>query len=124
MPKYKTLDVWHSSKTIVQQVYQLTQCFPVEEKYVMVAQIKRAAISVAANLAEGFGRKYKSESVNFFFISRGSLYEVDALLDLAEVNGFLPTDALDSTRKVIEKCLILLNGLIRYYTDANLRSAK
>jgi four helix bundle protein len=124
MPKYKTLDVWHSSRAIVRQVYQLTQCFPIEEKYILVAQIKRAAISVAANLAEGFGRKYKSDSINFFFISRGSLYELDALLDLAEVNGLVTTDALDSTRKEIQKCLKLLNGLIRYYTDANLRSAR
>lgn len=96
---------------LVRVVYALTRDFPAEEQYGLTNQIRRAAISVPANIAEGAARGSKADFVRFLRISRGSLVELDTLLWLAMDLGF--THDIGSHRAALEACFAKLNGLIR-----------
>lgn len=69
---HKKLDVWKKSMEIVVGLYELTRNFPTEEKYVLTDQIRRSAISIPSNIAEGAGRQTKKEFINFLHIAQGS----------------------------------------------------
>src|SRR5205809_5018117 len=77
------LEVFQVSKKFVLECYKQTKLFPSEEKYAMIQQIRRAALSVHLNIAEGCSRKSEGERKRFFEISRGSVIEVDAAIDIA-----------------------------------------
>lgn len=77
---HKDLDVWKISLDMVDSVYDLTLQLPDSEKYGIISQMKRAAVSIPANIAEGFGRKSDKELLNFLNIARGSLSELDTYL--------------------------------------------
>lgn len=74
---YKDLDVWIKSRAFVKEVHLFTKDFPKDETYGLVSQMRRSAISIPSNIAEGYGRQYKKESIHFFQIARGSLYELE-----------------------------------------------
>ena len=80
---YKELDVWLKSRSLVKDVYLITQSFPKEELYGLVSQMRRCAVSIPSNIAEGYGRQYKKETIQFFHIARGSLYELETQLFIA-----------------------------------------
>ena len=77
MGSYKDLDAWKNAMQLVKEVYLLTKKFPKEEMYALTSQAKRAAVSVPSNIAEGLGRQYKKDTLQFLHISRGSLYELE-----------------------------------------------
>jgi len=77
MGSYKDLDAWENAMQLVKEVYLLTKKFPKEEMYALTSQAKRAAVSVPSNIAEGLGRQYKKDTLQFLHISRGSLYELE-----------------------------------------------
>jgi len=95
-------------------VYQITEKFPAHEKYGLSLQIRRAAVSVPSNIAEGAGRSHSKEFVQFLFISLGSLAEIETQLQIAERLGYthLPESLKDMTGR-IRKMLI---GLIKRVT--------
>lgn len=82
---YHQLIVWQKSKDLVVIIYHATRDLPASETFGLASQLRRAAISVAANLAEGYSRGYKSpkEALQFYSISAGSLTEIEALLEIA-----------------------------------------
>jgi len=80
MKTYKNLDSWKKSMQLVKVIYLTVKDFPKEELYGLTSQIKRAAVSIPANIAEGIGRNYKKDTIQFLHISRGSLYELETLL--------------------------------------------
>jgi four helix bundle protein len=81
--KHTHLDVFKAAKEFVLAVYRETKDFPSEERFAMISQIRRAALSVHLNVAEGCSRKSATERKRFYEIARGSLTEVDAALDIA-----------------------------------------
>src|ERR1700693_1889060 len=83
MISYKKLEVWTCSMETVKQVYILTKAYPSEERYGLISQTRRAAISIPSNIAEGLGRNHKKDSLQFLYISRGSAYELETLLSVA-----------------------------------------
>jgi four helix bundle protein len=83
MSNFQNLDAWKVSMELVKMVYQLTKSYPKEEMYGLVSQTRRAAVSIPSNIAEGMGRQYKKDTVQFLFISRGSLYELQTLAEVA-----------------------------------------
>ncbi len=85
MSNYKNLDVWKSSMETVKEIYQMTRLYPKEEKYGLINQTNRAAVSIPANIAEGMGRNYKKDTIQFLHVSRGSAYEVETLLSVAQM---------------------------------------
>jgi four helix bundle protein len=83
MGDFKRLDVWRRSQKLVATIYRLTRGFPTEERYGLTSQLRRAAVSIAANLAEGCGRQGDPELRRFVRISLGSLSELECELLLA-----------------------------------------
>ena len=106
------LDIYESSRLLVVECYKVTKTFPAEEKFTLVQQIRRAAVSVLLNIAEGCSRKSMIERNRFFIISRGSLIEVDTALDLAIGLNFCTEDELKKLGALIIKTFKMLCGLI------------
>jgi four helix bundle protein len=86
---FRKLDVWRRSQALAVSVYRATGEFPVEERYGITAQMRRAALSVSSNLAEGCGRRGDPELRRFVRISQGSLAELECQLLLAQELGFI-----------------------------------
>ncbi len=115
--KYTELDVWLNSRRLVKSVYDVTKSFPKEELYGLTNQIRRSSISVPSNIAEGCGRKSSKETVQFLFIARGSIYELETQLYLANDLEYFSEEKLKAMLKQVETCLKLLNGFINYYRN-------
>ena len=87
MIKYKNFKVWQKSHSLVLEVYKIAISFPKEEQFNLVSQIKRAAISIPTNIAEGSGRETQKELIRFLYISSGSAHELEYLITIsAELN--------------------------------------
>lgn len=89
MKPHKNLNCWIKSFVFVKNVYTVTANFPSEEKFGLVSQIRRAAVSVPVNIAEGSARKGKKEFIQFLHISLGSMTELDTLILLSKELGFI-----------------------------------
>ena len=113
--KYTELDVWQVARMLVSEVYIHSKTFPKEEIFGLTNQLRRAAISVPSNIAEGCGRSSSKEPVHFFFIARGSLYQLETQLYLSQDLGYLSPEVFGSLDKQIENWIKLINGFIRYY---------
>jgi four helix bundle protein len=109
---HQKLDVYHSSIELVINCYKIAGTFPPEERFGLISQVKRAAVSVLLNLAEGASRKSAAERNRFYEIARGSLIEIDAALDIAGELGYLKTQDLNSLGQCIIKTFKLLSGMI------------
>ena len=112
MANYKTLDAWKFSMELVKKVYLMTKQYPKEEMYALTSQTRRAAVSVSANMAEGLGRQYKKDTLQFLYISRGSLYELETLLSIALMVKIISEETFNSVVPSLERSLKILNGFI------------
>jgi four helix bundle protein len=86
---HQKLEVFSASKEFVFECYRISKFLPDEERYNMITQIRRAALSVHLNIAEGCSRKSETERKRYYEIARGSLIEIDAALDIANVLSYL-----------------------------------
>ena len=111
---HRDLDVWREGIELVVKVYEIVQKFPNEERYGLVDQIKRSAISIPSNIAEGAARNSKKEFLQFLHISLGSVLELETQLIIANRLGFLDNEEIFS---LIEKERSKLLGLIKYLRD-------
>ncbi len=89
MADYKKLMVWQKSRVLVGQVYRLTGRFPQSEMFGLTNQMRRAAVSVLSNIAEGYGRQLDTEFLHFLRITKGSLYELESQLYIAQDLGYM-----------------------------------
>jgi four helix bundle protein len=112
---FTNLDVWKEARILVKMVYDATFLFPKEELFGLQSQIKRSVISIPSNIAEGCGRNSLKETLHFFFIARGSAYELEAQLYLSFDLNFITEDKLNSMLKQLEMVRRLLGGLINYF---------
>lgn len=85
---YKDLVVWQKGMELVSRIYLITKRFPASEQFGLTSQIQRAAVSIPANIAEGYGRNTKNEYANFLRIARGSLTELETLLLIAKQQSY------------------------------------
>lgn len=110
---YKDLVVWQKGIELAELIYQLTAKFPAEEKFGFVSRMRRAAISIPSNIAEGQARHTTGEFIQFISHAEGSVAELNTQLILAVELGFSASDATASAVKLIEDLRRMLNGLRR-----------
>jgi four helix bundle protein len=92
MNQFKKLEVWKKSITLAKVIYELTGKIPSKEKFGMISQMTRSAVSIASNIAEGSGRKSKNEFVHFLSISHGSSYELETQLAICNEIKYLTAE--------------------------------
>jgi four helix bundle protein len=115
MGDYRQLTVWRKAHDLALGVFRLTGAFPACERYGLAAQLRRAAVSVISNIAEGCGRNSNRDELRFFRMARGSASELECQLLLSRDVDLLPAEvwvALDKDCREVGK---MLNGLIRSY---------
>jgi four helix bundle protein len=110
---FKDLVVWQRSISLTSEIYRLSASFPQSELFGLTNQMRRAAVSVASNIAEGYGRSSRREYVLFLCNARGSICELQTQLVIAENLGFGSTMTLASAAKLAEDVSRLLNALVR-----------
>jgi four helix bundle protein len=109
---FRDLVVWQKSMQLAVEVYKLTKDFPREEIYGLTSQIRRAAISVPSNIAEGQGRLNAKESRQFIGVARGSTYELQTQLELAQSLGFASSDQIESASKLSQEIGRMIHALV------------
>ena len=110
---YQDLKVWQKAHELALWVYQLTASFPSEEKYGLVSQMRRAALSVAINIVEGFRRISVKESLRFYDISNASLEELRYEVEVSSDLGFITAQDLKRTNEKTEEVSRMLNSWIQ-----------
>ncbi|MFT3825639.1 MAG: four helix bundle protein [Chitinophagaceae bacterium] len=106
------LEVFKLSKEFVLTCYKAAQHLPTEERYSMIQQIRRAALSVHLNIAEGCSRKSLAERKRYYEIARGSLIEIDTAFDVAISLNYITEEALQEAGNLILRCFQMLSKLI------------
>lgn len=119
---YKDLEVWQKSRELAQRVYQLTSRYPKTEQYGLVDQIKRAVVSIVANIAEGKQRQTLKEYIQFLYMSYGSCSELEALLILSEDFKFVKKTDLVEIVELLTQIQKMLNTMIKKLKTKVLRS--
>ena len=115
--EHQKLEIFKATQNFVYECYRLTKFFPAEEKFAMVQQIRRAALSAHLNVAEGCSRKSEAERKRFFEISRGSLIEVDAALDIAAGLQYCQQANIPELGRYMLNCFKMLSTMIRSNTS-------
>jgi four helix bundle protein len=110
---HKKLDVWQRSMDLTVDLYAQTDRFPKEERYGLTDQLRRAAVSVPSNIAEGAARQSRKEFAHFLRIAQGSVSELDTQIELARRLGFLGADGWSQVDEQLERIDKMLSGLIR-----------
>ena len=110
---YRDLTVWQQGMDLVVEIYRLANMFPQQEIFALTSQIRRAAVSIPANIAEGHGRLHRGDYLRHLSIARGSLMEVETHLQIAVRLNYLSRDQVKATWTLLQETGRLLNGLIR-----------
>ena len=112
MRTHKDLEIWHLALSLVEMIYQITQKFPKEEVYGLTSQLRRAAISIQSNIAEGAARNSKNEFLRFMYIALDSLAEFDTQTIVAERVGYgAYPDLYETIEKLRRKMLNFIKHL-------------
>ncbi|WP_433779954.1 four helix bundle protein [Flavobacterium anhuiense] len=113
--EYSKLEVWIEARKLVNLLYDFSKLFPKEELFGLTNQMRRAAISIPSNIAEGCGRQTSKETIHFLHISRGSLYELETQFYIALDQKYIEENNFNIALSQIQICKKLLNGFINYY---------
>lgn len=111
---HKKLDAWKHGIELTVETYRLTKRLPSEERYGLAAQMRRAAVSVPSNVAEGAARNTRREFIQFLHTAQGSLAELDTQIVICEKLGYIVNTDLREVREGIERESKLITGLIKY----------
>lgn len=115
MDKIRTftdLKAWQEGHRLVICIYELTKNFPKDEVYCLVSQMRRAAISITSNIAEGFGRQGYKEKIQFYYLAQGSLTELKNQILVAKDVGYINNEELNSAAQKANDTHKILQGLI------------
>jgi four helix bundle protein len=114
MTNYRKLEVWILAMEIVKEIYDLTKQYPTDERFGLISQTNRAAVSIPTNIAEGMGRNYTKDTVQFLHVSRGSAYELETLLNVAMMINIIDDQTYKKISNKLESSIRLINGFIKY----------
>ncbi len=111
---HKKLDVWNMAMQLVTDVYRVSTNFPQQEMYGLVNQMRKAAVSIPSNIAEGAGRQTSKEFIQFLHIAQGSLSELDTQLEITNRLGFLSQKDWSELEAMMNRIDKMVSGLIRH----------
>jgi four helix bundle protein len=114
MIDFKELDVWREAKYLAVTTYKCTENLPKHELFGLTNQMRRAAVSMPSNIAEGCGRRTNKDKAQFMYTARGSLFELETQIFIAHELDYISDTALDSLNIQIQRCRKLINGYINY----------
>ncbi len=114
MRPHEQLDVWKKSVDFVVEIYAATDGLPKDERFGLTSQIRRASVSIAANIAEGAGRRSDKEFLNFLSMSQGSASEVETELLIALRLGFISADIFEQLRVMLDDKGRMITGLSKH----------
>ncbi len=114
---FEQMTVWQKGMLLAEKIYAMTEPLPRKEDYGLTSQIRRSALSVPGNIAEGFGRKHTKDKLNFYYASRGSLAETKNHLIYAERVGYFSRDNCKDLVLAVEEVWKELNSLIASLTQ-------
>ena len=103
--------IWSKGMQMIKEIYRITDSFPTEEKFGLVSQLRRAAVSVISNISEGEARKTTKEKRRFYEIACASLVEVDAQIEISIVLGFVDKDEIKELAGLVNECFAMLSKL-------------
>lgn len=106
------LTVWRLGMRLAHRIYEATEDFPTREKFELASQLRRAAVSIPSNIAEGSARRTNADFLNFLYTARGSLVELDTQMRLASELGYLDSETADDTHDIYQNLRRALQGLI------------
>ncbi len=112
MNSYRELVVWQRAMDLVEEVYELSRLLPREERYALTDQLRRAAVSIPSNIAEGYGRNSRHEYVRFLNIARGSKNEVQTQLLICTRLGYLSEEQVETAFLLCEEIGKLVHRLV------------
>jgi len=115
--RLQDLQIWKRSMSLVKEIYLITQDLPSEEKFGLISQIRRCAVSIPSNIAEGAGRNNVNEFIQFLGIASGSLSELDTQLILAQLLGYIQD--FNDIEELIRQIRSMLTGLIKAQKTQN-----
>ena len=115
MKEYTELVVWAEARKLTNMVYVVSKNFPTSEVYGLTNQLRRCAISIPSNIAEGCGRQTSKDTIHFLHIARGSLYELETQILISNDQEYISSEELEIFTAQIVSCKKLLNGFINYY---------
>lgn len=110
---YKDLLVWKKSIAMVKEVYLLTKMLPEDERYGLTSQMRRSAVSIASNIAEGWGRNSTKNYVQFLRIARGSLLELETQIIICRELSYIENENYNTINNLIVEESKMLNALIK-----------
>lgn len=116
---YKKLDAYKIAKELTLYVYSLLQTYPQYETYALCDQLRRAAISIPSNIAEGMGRMSVKERIHFLEIAYGSMTEVLCQLDISQSLGYITTENLNKAEEIADRLGRVMSGLRKSLTEKN-----
>ena len=108
------MDVWQKARLLAKDIYVITRSFPREEMFGLTQQMRRAAVSILCNIAEGRGRRSRADYRRFILIARGSVFELQAQIIIASDIGYLEESTAKSLVKRTAEIARMLSGLVRY----------
>jgi four helix bundle protein len=116
---FADLNSWKEGHKLAVEIYKITECFPIKEQFGLTSQLRRAAVSVTSNIAEGFSRETAKDKIRFYFMSKGSLTEIQSQLAIARDIGYLKINDFNglalktiTVNKLITGMIKSLRGLI------------
>lgn len=108
---HKNMIIWSKGIQMIKEIYRITDSFPTEEKFGLVSQLRRAAVSVISNISEGEARKTSKEKRRFYEIACASLVEVDEQIEISIVLGFVDKDEIKELSGLVNECFAMLSKL-------------
>ncbi len=112
MRNHKDLIVWQKSIVLVKEIYEVSSSFPKEEIYGITSQMRRAAVSIPSNIAEGYGRGYEKELIHFLYVALGSASELETQLIICKDIAYLNEEAFDRLNSLNIEIVRMLSSLI------------
>ena len=120
LKSFKELKVWQKSYDLCLKVYRITATFPKEERYGLTSQIRRSAVSIPSNIAEGYGRKTTIDYIRMLYIANGSICELETQVLLAGDLDYIDKSELGTAKENIEEIERMLKALIKTLENKNM----